>query len=244
MFVRVMFLFAVLEIAAGLAGAGAYSRSATTVPLMCNGRKCAAVVDVRSPDGSKEVRRTLTYFEKDRLKIPDIEVLTPNGHWDLSFNDSNGPWVDVDVLWSPDSQFVALTGNTNGYMNSMRVFQIKDSGPIEVYASREPFADLVRRFPPCRAAGADPKLCLEITKHQDYLNFSAVDWTGEHTLVLMGEVPPAGQYGAILGQVMGYEVELPSGRIMRAMTARAFKARWQHSMPFHFHVPDPPEWQN
>ena len=244
-FFRVMFLFALLEGATGFTLAGTYSRSATTVPLMCDMRRCAAVVNVRSPDGAKEVRRTLICVERDRpkQKVPTLEVFTPKGDWDLVYGDSDALWVDVDVLWSPDSQFVALSGNINGYMNSTRVFQITDSGPIEVNASREPFADMIRRFPPCRAAGADPDLCKEITDEDD-LNFSAVDWTGEHTLVLMGEVPPVGQYGGILGQVMGHEVEIPSGRILRAMTAREFKTRWQHSMPFRLLIPDPPEWKN
>jgi len=126
-------------------------------------------------------------------------------------------------------------------MNSMRVFQIADSGPIEIVASREPFEDLVRRFPPCRALNADPALCSEITKHQDDLNFSAVTWKAEHTLVVMGEVPSSGHYGGIVGQVMGYEVEIPSGKIERTMNAKEFKARWQHSMAWKFHVPEAPE---
>jgi hypothetical protein len=243
-FARVVCLFAVLEVAAGFAQAGTYSRTATTVPLMCDVRRCAPVVNVRSPDGAKEVRRSLTPIGKDRskLKVPSFEVVTPKGDWDLDVGDSNGPWVNVDVLWSPDSQFVALSGNTNGYMNSVRVFRVTESGPIEIYVSREPFADMIRRFPPCRAAGADSDLCKELTDVDD-LNFSAVDWMGEHILVLMGEVPSAGQYGGIMGQVMGYEVEIPSGRILRSMTAREFKTRWQHEMPFHLYVPDPPEWQ-
>jgi hypothetical protein len=243
---RVTFVLAVLAIKAGFASAGTYSRLATTVPLMgCDSRRCKAVVAVQSPDGARTVRRTFNRSAKDRLKIPNLYVITPKGAWDLVFGNSMGPWVDTDVLWSPDSRFIALSGNTNGYLNSIRIFQIRDSGVEEIDAAREPFEDMLRRFPPCRAADrTEPEFCREISKHQEYLNFSAIAWADDHTLVLMGEVPCESRWGGIMCQVMGYEVELPSGRIARTMTASEFKVRWQKSMAWRFHIPEPPEWQH
>jgi hypothetical protein len=44
--------------------------------------------------------------------------------------------------------------------------------------------------------------------------------------------------------VMGYEVDLPDGKIVKTMSAQDFKNKWQHAMPWSFHVPEPPEWQN
>ena len=44
-------------------------------------------------------------------------------------------------------------------------------------------------------------------------------------------------------QVMGYEVEVPSGKLVHAMTAREFKSRWQHSMAWKFHNPEAPAWK-
>jgi hypothetical protein len=239
MLYRVMFVLVLLSSTPLISKAGTYSRSATRVSLNCDDRRTCRPVSVRSPDGTMNVRRDFQGDAKDHPSFPEVRVITPKGTWEL-----NVPfWVDVDVLWSPDSQFIALSGNYNGYTNGMVVFRVSDSGLVEIDAAREPFEDMLRRFPPCRAANADEELCKQISAHEDYLNFAAVDWSGQHTLVVMSEVPPGGQYGGILGQVMGYEVELPSGKIERTMTAREFKARWQHSMPWRFSIPESPEWQ-
>lgn len=245
MLVRAIFVLAALETAPCLANAGTYSRSATTIPIMCEARRCPSVVVVRSPDGAKEVRRTLTADSKDGVSIPTLEVRTPKGQWDLPIGDSEAPWVDVDVSWSLDSQFVALSGNINGYMNSMRVFHIEDAGPVEIDAARKSFEDMLRRFPPCRGrSSVDPDFCEKISQHENYINFAAVDWMDSHTLILMSEVPCESRWGGIMCQVMGYEVDASTGKIVDVMTAREFKKQWQHAMPFRFHIPEAPEWQN
>jgi hypothetical protein len=220
-------------------GSGTYSRSATKVSLRCDeGRNCKPI-SVRSPDGRMSVRRDFAKDATGNFSLPEVCIITPQGTWDLSVPF----WVDVDLSWSPDSEFIAPTGNPNGYTEGLAVFQVSESGVVYIDAARRPLEDILVRFPPCRAENADPELCKEISVHEDCLSFAAVDWSGQHTLVVMCEVPPTGDYGGILGQVMGYEVELPSGKIERTMTAREFKARWQHSMPWKFTVPDAPEWQ-
>ncbi len=172
--------------------------------------------------------------------VPDIEVITASGHWDLPIP---ADWVDFDVLWSPDSKFVALTGNLNGYIESVRVFQITESGPVSIDVAKMPFADMIRRFPPCRAAHADPTVCAASHDDKDF-NFAAIAWTGTHTLVLMSEVPCTSLWGGIMCQVMGYEVDPPGGNIVETMTARDFQRKWQHEIAWSFHIPEPPEWQN
>ena len=239
MLYRAIFVLVLLSVTPLSSMAGTYSRSATRLSLRCDENRTCRRVSVRSPDGTMQLRRDFARGSESHLSTPEMTLLTPKGTWDL-----NIPfWVDVDVLWSPDSQFIALSGNPNGYTNGIVVFRVSDSGPVEIDAAREPFEDMLRRFPPCRAKNAEADLCKQIPEHEDYLNFAAVDWSGDHTLVVMGEVPPDGQYGGILGQVMGYEVDIPSGRIERTTTAREFKARWQHSMPWRFHIPESPEWQ-
>jgi len=239
MLFRVLFVLVLFISTPLISRAGTYSRSATRVSLMCDERRTCRPVSVRSPDGTMQVRRAFERDSESHLNLPEVRVITPKGTWDLNFPF----WVDVDVLWSPDSQFVALSGNPTSYTNGIVVFRVSDSGPVEIDAAREPFEDMLRRFPPCRATHADKDLCKQISAHEDYLNFAAVDWSGDHTVVVMGEVPPSGSLGGIMGQVMGYEVELPSGKIERTMTAREFKARWQHSMPWRFTIPESPEWQ-
>lgn len=246
MFIRAIFVLAVLETAAGFASAGTFSRSATTVPLMCFGRKCAAVVEVRSPDGTKEIRRTYTAFEKDRpmkdrLMIPKVEVVTPKGRWSLAYDDSTDPWIDMDVMWSPDSKLVALTGEMDSYIETVRVFAITETGPKLLDADMEPAQDMVRRLRPVCARyvgrlGCDPD------QDEDGLNFAAVAWVDAHTLALMSEVPCDTIWGGIMCLAMGYDVDLPSGKVVGTMTPKAFMTRWKQSIPPSFRIPDSPDW--
>lgn len=236
--VRVMVVLIALEMLTGIAGAGEFSRSATTIQFMCVDAKCGPAVDVFSPDGKDEIRRTLDRSNKNRLnmevEVPRLTVITPTGHSDILPDESRDPWIDLDVLWSPDSKFVALTGHTNSNIEYLRVFAITESGPREVDATVQPGQDMARRFRPycdryvgtmsCSLGAEDP-------------NFAVIAWADSHTLVLMSEVPCDTLWGGIMCQVMGYEVELPSGRIIRAMTAREFKTRWQHSMAWNFTIP-------
>jgi hypothetical protein len=186
-----------------------------------------------------QVRRDFNRDSESHLNIPEMTLFTPKSTWDLSFPF----WVEIDVLWSPDSGFIALSGNPSGNSNAVEVFRISDSGPVKVDAVREPYRDMLHRFPPCRAENADPKFCKKFSEDEVNFNFAAVAWADAHTVVLMGEVPCSSSMGGIMCQVMGYEVELPSGKIERTMTAREFKARWQHSMPWRFTIPEAPEWQ-
>ena len=40
----------------------------------------------------------------------------------------------------------------------------------------------------------------------------------------------------------GYEIEVPSGKILRQVDAKQLKMIWQKSMAWKFRVPDPPEY--
>lgn len=229
------------------AAGGTYARSAISVSLQCFQKQTCSVALVRSPDGIKTVRRIFqreqTFrWDRDDIEfyVPDVELITASGHWNLSIPVD---WNDFDVLWSPDSKFVALTGNMNGYMESVRVFQITESGPVNVDVAKMPFADMIRRFPPCRALHADPTVCGASHDDEDF-NFAAIAWADTHTLVLMSEVPCTSLWGGIMCQVMGYKVNLPGGNIVETMLARDFQRKWQHEMAWRFRVPEPPEWQN
>jgi hypothetical protein len=57
----------------------------------------------------------------------------------------------------------------------------------------------------------------------------------------MAEMNESSIVGGILSQVLGYEVEIPSGKILRRMEAKEFAELWQHSMAWKFEIPDPPE---
>lgn len=233
--VLVLVLFGVMPLTAG---AGTYSQSATTISLFCDVGKHCRSVSVRSPDGTRIVRREFKWDPKSHANLPYLGVETATDSWvpHIPF------WLDVDALWSPDSQFIAFSGNPNGTTNGVRVFRVSDSRLSEIDVAREPFEDMLRTFPPCKARYADRKFCSTVNSVDDF-NFAAVAWADPRTVVLMGEVPCSSLWGGIMCEVMGYEVDVQSGEIVQRMTAVEFKKRWQHVLAWRFHVPDPPEWQ-
>jgi hypothetical protein len=176
------------------AAKGTYSRSAVSVYPHCDQTEKCPDVLVRSPDGTRSVRLFSEWDKTLREYAGNVEIRTASGHWSLAVP---GEWVNFDVLWSPDSKFVALTGNPNGYTESVRVFQIGESGPVRVEAAKASFADMMRRFPPCRARNADPVLCAG-HHDEDDLNFAAVAWEDSRTLVLMSEVICSSSQGGIM----------------------------------------------
>jgi hypothetical protein len=60
-------------------------------------------------------------------------------------------------------------------------------------------------------------------------------------MVVMTEIPCSSRFGGIMCQILGYEIEVPSGEILRRMEPKEFERRWQHSMAWKFWIPDPPE---
>jgi hypothetical protein len=69
-----------------------------------------------------------------------------------------------------------------------------------------------------------------------------LDWIGDSSrMVVMTEIPCSSRFGGIMCQVLGYEIEVPSGKILRRMEPKDFARRWQHSMGWKFRIPDPPE---
>jgi hypothetical protein len=46
--------------------------------------------------------------------------------------------------------------------------------------------------------------------------------------------------GGIMCQVLGYEVDAKSGKILRRMEAKEFAKSWQHSMAWKFRIPERP----
>lgn len=238
---RVYLLVLVLIAAARpLAAKGNYSRFATLLSMTCENERACPPVLVPSPDGVKVLRRVFNRDREVQEFLPSVEVITSSNRWEIPVP---GTWSDADVLWSPDARFLALTGSPTGNTNATLVYEITSSGPVPLDAIREPSQEMLRRFPPCRARGADPDACSRLHEGDDF-NFATVAWEDAHTLVVMGEVPCSSFWGGIMCQVMGYEVNLPSGAIVGVMSAREFKSKWRHAMPFRLRVPGPPEWLN
>jgi hypothetical protein len=153
-------------------------------------------------------------------------------------------YTSDDVLWSPDSKAFFVNGShagaSEGYF--VYVFRLEDPElrPIEV--TRQAQRDMVRSFPPCKAAYLDKKTCESLEADPRY-NMSGLDWVnGSAAIVVLAEIPDSSYYGGIMSQGVGYELEVPTGRILKKMSAREFAVRWQRSMAWKFRVSEPPEY--
>jgi len=76
------------------------------------------------------------------------------------------------------------------------------------------------------------------------VNMSAIAWTrGSSSLVVFAEVPCSSSHGGIMYQVMGYELDVPTGRILARMSALEFKRRYQADMAWPMRIPDQPSYK-
>jgi hypothetical protein len=134
-------------------------------------------------------------------------------------------------LWAPDSSAFAVNGSESAYAgNEFVVYQIGGEPIASTRITATAQRDMVSTYPPCRATGLDGGACQRIAKSRDF-NMSAIAWTrGSKALVVFAEVPCSSGYGGIMCQVMGYELEMPTGRILTRMPARELKRRYQSQM--------------
>jgi hypothetical protein len=153
--------------------------------------------------------------------------------------------VESELTWSPDSKAFFINGNDNANGDDhLAVHLLSDPALGPRYITRDVVQDMARSFPPCEAK--DPiNICAELAADPDgYIGVSALDWIHDSSeIVVMAEVPCSSSMGGIMCQVLGYEVQVPSGKILRRMEAKEFARRWQHSMAWKFEDIGPPEFQ-
>ncbi len=77
---------------------------------------------------------------------------------------------------------------------------------------------------------------------EDEYNMTGIDWVNPSTILIMAQVPCSTSQGGIMCQVMGYELEVPTGRIVKRIDAKDLKRDWQKSMAWDFRIPDPPKY--
>ena len=168
--------------------------------------------------------------------------------YDLIFEDNLdsdlGHKRGEELLWSPNSnEFLINGGETaiSGFF--VDVYQI---GPKEVEkfdVTEAAQKDMVRSFPPCKATILDERECHEIKNDPDY-NMSAVAWVPEKSaIIVMAEIPCSSSYGGIMCQVLGYEIQVPSGKILQRLTAKELKEKWQHDIGWRMSIPSPPDYK-
>jgi hypothetical protein len=168
--------------------------------------------------------------------------------YDLIFEDSLdselGDKRGDELLWSPNSKEFLINGSGNAFSGFfVDVYQI---GPKEVEkfdVTEAAQRDMVRSFPPCKATILDERECHRMENDPDY-NMSAVAWVPEKSaIIVMAEIPCSSSYGGIMCQVLGYEIQVPSGKILQRLTAKELKENWQHDMGWRMSIPSPPDYK-
>ena len=153
-----------------------------------------------------------------------------------------GPWNDLE--WAPDSKaFFVTAGDAMTSSAFVQVYLLDDAELRPVDVTRDAEADMLNSFPPCKALYLDTATCRKMEKNPGY-NVIAIDWAEDSSaLALMVQVPCTSEYGGIMCQVMGYEVDVPSGKIVQRIPAADFRKEWQKSMAQRLELPEPPQYQ-
>lgn len=153
-------------------------------------------------------------------------------------------WRPQELLWAPDSRAFAINGSPSAYAGSSFIAYILAGDsvrPVEPTAAAQ--RDMVRSFPPCKATNLAERECQEFEKSPQY-NMSVIDWTHDgSSIVVFGEIPCSSRYGGIMCQVMGYELDLPTGRILRRIDAPSMKREFQEKMAWPMKIPESPNYK-
>ncbi len=201
-------------------------RSGNCRPLRIVAPDKKSVVEVLYQDGNAYLR--ITGPDKQVREIRDVSSSPAN-----------------DLQWAPDSKAFFVDGSEGIPSPSyVQVFMLDDAQLRPVDVTRQVEQDMVNTYPPCKAFYLDAASCREIERDPGY-NLTAIDWVDDSsTLVVMAQVPCTSNFGGIMCQVMGYEVEVPSGKILQRMTPAEFKAKWQKSMAQRLQIPEKAQYQN
>lgn len=146
-----------------------------------------------------------------------------------------------ELLWAPDSKAFLVNGSQGGYWGFfVTVYELTLNGLRKLSLTNIAQRDMVVSFPPCKAAKRDPSACTRISRDPEY-NMSGVGWAHDSKSVfIFAEVPCSSSYGGIMCQVLGYQLGLPDGSILKRLTAPQVKHEWGNMMGWTMHVPDPP----
>lgn len=223
-----------------------WSKKGTTFPLACPPPFTACQpLGIASPDGKNALEVTYERFGTDAGDIEAAALkLRVAGKYagPLAVHEA----VDYEIVWSPDSRCFFINSNYNGYMDEIAdVYCVDQSNSALTRIMQQVEQDMSRSFPPCRAAYISEEQCAQMTADPgSNLSVVGLDWIhGSCQMVVMAEVPCDSLWGGIMCQVLGYEIAVPSGKILRRMEPKEFAKEWQHSMAWKFHIPDPPEFK-
>ena len=146
-----------------------------------------------------------------------------------------------EILWAPNSRAFFMNGGTSAYAGFfVTVYQLAPDGKFQRFGvTRSAQLDMVATFPPCKAFNRDATDCARIARDPQF-NMSGIAWTRDSAAVqVFAEVPCSSSYGGIMCQVLGYELSVPSGRILKRLSARSTASRWRNSFAWKVRIPEP-----
>jgi hypothetical protein len=217
-----------------------WAKSGIPIEGTCDGSIPAVSPPVKSPDKTVEVALRCKTLNREVTEVALI-VRHSGRVWEIALPMTvRDQWRPQELLWSPDGQQFIINGSENAYAgDAFVVIDLHDPNPTAKEITESAQRDMVKRFPPCKAANHVEDLCRRMERDPQF-NMSAITWTRDsHAVVVMAEVPSSSTYGGIMGQVEGYEIDSASGRILKRLNATELKTRWQSEMAFRMKVPEP-----
>jgi hypothetical protein len=230
---RICALFLVLTPSAAFAGKPNWIKRATGFTGQCQSG-CPAL-HIVAPD-----------------KTTTVEVLYQEGSAYLRVTQPVKPGREIhdvftsprnDLLWAPDSKaFLVDAGEGMTSPGFVQVYMLDDPQLRSLDVTHLAAQDMVKTFPPCQALFIDPDACRKIEANPDY-NLTAITWTKDSSaLVVLAQVPCTSNFGGISCQSMGYEVEVPSGKILKQIPPAEFRKEYQKFLEQKYEIPEPPQY--
>lgn len=185
-------------------------------------------------------------------KTTVVEVLYQQGGAYLRVTQAGKPAREIhdvftsphnDLLWAPDSKaFLVDAGEGMTSPSFVQVYLLDDPQLRAVDITHDIDRDMVNSFPPCKALFLDPTSCRRIEKSPEY-NMTGITWTKDSSaLVVLAQVPCTSNYGGISCQSMGYEVEVPSGKILQRIPPPEFRKEYQKFLEQKYELPIAPQY--
>jgi hypothetical protein len=242
-----------------------WAKKGVAFPEQCTGYGSFKFEDCKpiripSPDRRSSVEvsyRRVDLTTNDHILQAFLRVTTPaKGTREAALPEG---FQKIDLLWSPNSKaFFVNGGNGGAYWGFWAYVYFADDPANPRDITKDAQRDMLKEFPRCKAAfpnGVDPTGCMKISqptdaetcmeteadpKYDPEYNMTGIDWVNSSTVLVMAEVPCSSSNGGIMCQIMGYELQVPTGRILKRIDAEHLKLEWQKSMAWSFRVPDPP----
>lgn len=235
-----------------------WAKKATTFPEQCaswypsKAQPCKPV-RVVAPDGKRSVqvryRKRLVSATAWLLQAYIRVTVQGNESPETALPES---FQNVDLLWSPDSRAFFVDGDGDGAPVSgfwVYVYLADDPAhPLNVTENAR--RDMLNEFPASKAAypnAEDLTGCKTGSRDQvrmdaDSINVTAIEWLTPSSVLVMAQIPCDTLFGGIMCQVMGYELEVPTGRIIKRIDAKHLKREWQSSIARIFRIPEAPKY--